>query len=123
MTSIETRITDDDTPPGCVRVEVYADKHFHVGTLAMSPGQAAELVARIDAGEPTSSEITPDAAAHVLYHYGETGGMEPGSFIKALIAALVAADRTNHLRMSTVYPPYALAVHLARDTEGGVRWL
>ncbi|MDH2425741.1 hypothetical protein [Sphaerisporangium sp. TRM90804] len=105
-------------------VTVFADQDpMPCGVLVMSTAGAAELVARIAAGEPPEVEVTPKVAAQVLYHYGLTGGMQAGSFITALITAMTKADRDHLLRLSTVYPAYAVAVYLARDTEHGRGWL
>lgn len=91
------------------------------GTLVMRHVEAAELAARIDAGELSLKQpITPEIAAQVLWHYDATGGMEPGGFKQALIITLDKADRENVLRLSAVYPGYALAVHWAKNTEDGI---
>ncbi|MEV7006825.1 hypothetical protein [Streptosporangium sp. NPDC051022] len=88
------------------------------GVLTMAPSEAAELVARVRAGELSSTAITPKIAAHVLHHVGVTGGMEPEPFIQRLIDAIASADRTDQLRLAAVYPAYALAVHCTASADG-----
>jgi hypothetical protein len=63
--------------------------------------------------------ITPDAAAHVLWHYKSGGGYEPGSFVRKLIEAIAAADVVNRQRLALGFPAYVAAVNLAdRSTNG-----
>lgn len=108
------------------RVNVFAGpdpEHLAlVGGLLMLPAEADELMARIVAAdiEPT---ITPAQAAHVLHHYGATGGMEPGSFTQLLITTIDKADREHTLRLAVIYPGYVGAVSLAKYTEDGIRLL
>lgn len=79
--------------------------------------RAAETAAPADdeAADP-ADEIDEVTAAHVLWHYGATGGMEPGGFKQALIIAMDKADRDHQLRLAAAYPGYALAVHWAKNT-------
>jgi len=108
------------------RVNVFAGpdaEHLAlVGGLLMRPAEADELMARIVAAdiEPT---ITPTQAAHVLWHYDATGGMEPGSFTQQLITTIDRADRENTIRLAVIYPGYVGAVALAKYTEDGIRLL
>ncbi|WP_326646092.1 hypothetical protein OG884_15685 [Streptosporangium sp. NBC_01755] len=70
--------------------------------------------------EPTT---TPEQAAHVLHHFGATGGMEPGSFTQLLITTIASADRTNVLRLAAIYPGYVGACNLAQNHADGIRVL
>jgi hypothetical protein len=70
----------------------------------------------------TKITITPDQAAHVLFHYG-AGGMEAGSFTRALIALIARADTSNKARLALGFPGYVAAVILAADTSTGVEQL
>ena len=96
--------------------------HELLGMLTAPPDVAAELAARVAAGEPHVEAITPTIAAQVLWYCGVTGGLEPGDFIQALIRAIGRADRENARRMAAVYPGYVLAMDWAK-TEDGVRAL
>ncbi|RCG21948.1 hypothetical protein DQ384_36425 [Sphaerisporangium album] len=118
MTSITTRAVE--IAQGFQSLTIEANDWAH--KLTAPRDVAAELVDRIAAGE-TEAEVTPTVAGHVLHHYGFTGGMEPGAFTKHLIEALVRADRQHWLRLYTVYPAYAQAVHWAANTEDGTRRL
>lgn len=92
-------------------------------TVVCAPSAvAAELAARIEAAELDQTGITPEQAAHVLWHFGATGGMEPDPFTRHLVDALAVADRTDQLRLAAVYPAYALAARQAA-TEDGVQRL
>ncbi|MFC4062795.1 hypothetical protein ACFOWE_31275 [Planomonospora corallina] len=122
------RITTSVDPAGdgTARVTVHAGQRqagpAPCGVLTMGEAEAAELAARVRAGD-IEVEITQAVAAHVLWHYGLPGGMEPGSFTKPFIAAIVAADRENTARLARVYPAHVLAVQLARDVEDGIHLL
>lgn len=59
-------------------------------------------------------------ARHVLWHYGSGGGVRPGSFVTALLAAIAAADVINRVRLAQAFPVYVAACHVAERTEGGV---
>ncbi|MGW0587429.1 hypothetical protein [Streptosporangium sp. NPDC002607] len=130
MIQITAHLHQDDN--GAAHVAIYATDPGHTpssepspfpcGVLTMSPAAGAELVARVQAGE-SEQTITPEQAAHVLWHFDATGGMEPGSFTQALITTIASADRTNMLRMAAIYPGYVGAVHLAQNTADGVRLL
>lgn len=93
-------------------------------TVVCAPSAvAAELAARIEAAELDQTGITPEQAAHVLWHFGATGGMEPDEFTQSLVTAISRADRENVLRAAAVWPGYAHAVHIAKNTEDGIRRL
>lgn len=63
---------------------------------------------------------TPTEAAHVLSIYGEGGGMVPGDFITSLIRTMQKADQLNLGRLATLWPGYATAVDLVKNTEDGL---
>lgn len=60
-----------------------------------------------------------DAAAHVLWVYREDGGMQPGSFVEALIKAMQRADRENLTLLGTAFPNHAKCVWRWRFASGG----
>lgn len=124
MIRITAHLHQDDAGPAHVTIYAGDDEPAPLpcGVLTMTAPEAAELVARIAAPE-IEQTITPEAAAHVLWHYSATGGMEPGSFTQHLITTIDKADRVNILRAAAVWPGYAHAVHLAKNTEDGIRRL
>lgn len=63
--------------------------------------------------------ITPEVAAHVLWHYNGTG-YRPGTYTRNLIATLAAADHHNLRRLAHVVPDYAEAVRLATQEPDGL---
>lgn len=70
--------------------------------------------------EPASHPaITADAAAHVLWHYRQDGGYEPGSFVRKLIEAITAADPINRQRLTLGFPAYVAAVQVAETNPAG----
>jgi hypothetical protein len=81
----------------------------------------------VAAGVPAiwAEQITPDVAAHVLWHFGplNDGALEPGSFTVRLLAAIAAADHQNRGRLSLGFPGYTLAFSLAQDSDGGIELL
>ncbi|MGV9536587.1 hypothetical protein ACWEU6_36190 [Streptosporangium sandarakinum] len=121
MIRLTARLVPATTGPA--HVIIHAGDAEPCGVLTMAPDAAAELVARIEAGELGPTVVTPEAAAHVLHHLGETGGIEPCPVERHLVAMLFAADREHTLRIATVYPAYAVAVMIATHQEGGIRIL
>lgn len=59
-----------------------------------------------------------NAYREVLWAYGHTDvGFQPGSFTEALINALMRADQLNFRKLESVYPEYAEAVNIAKNSE------
>lgn len=77
--------------------------------------------------EPAQQTIGIDIgareAAHVLWHFREPGGVEPGNFVAKLIDAIAAADPGNRRRLGLAFPGYAVAVELALGDGSGIRVL
>ncbi|WP_392971011.1 hypothetical protein [Streptomyces sp. LN245] len=67
--------------------------------------------------------ITPDVAAHVLFHYGREGGYQAGSFTTALLTAMGTADPTNLARLAAAFPGYVAAVTFIQYDPDGVSYL
>ncbi|GAA5046290.1 hypothetical protein HNP84_010281 [Thermocatellispora tengchongensis] len=63
--------------------------------------------------------ITPEIAAHVLFHIGR-GGWPGNTFVQKLLATFDAADAPNRLRLAEGFPGYAAAFELAKSTNDGV---
>ena len=63
--------------------------------------------------------ITPEVAAHVLWHYRQIG-YPPGSFVSALIRTIAGADLGNRRRLARAFPEYVRAVALATDSIDGI---
>ncbi|MEU9498193.1 hypothetical protein [Streptomyces sp. NPDC048196] len=71
--------------------------------------------------EPGAEPEVPWATAcHVLWMFGEDGGMRPGSFTEQLINTCARADVMQLARLAQAYPAEAHAVHLAKNTEDGI---
>jgi hypothetical protein len=62
-------------------------------------------------------------ARHVLWHFREPGGIEPGNFVTALLAAMAAADPGNLRRLASGFPGYAAGMALAMQTRDGIEIL
>lgn len=59
---------------------------------------------------------------HTLWHFaGE--GVQPGSFIGALLNAMARADQQNLYRLALGFPEYADAWRLVTETPGGLQLL
>lgn len=71
---------------------------------------------------PDLSDVTPEMARHVLWHFGE-GGHRAGSFTTALIELIARADPANRHRMGLGFPEYAAAVAVAQNDGGGIAQL
>lgn len=67
-------------------------------------------------------EITPVAAAQVLWTYDRTrpGGYPPGGFTEALINAICRADPYNRELLRRGFPEYVRAREVAEFMEGGL---
>lgn len=97
---------------GCGRWRAGMQRAAEHLDAALGGGSEAECPA-------TATEITPTIAAHVLAHYGE-GGHQAGSFTRSLIHTIAYAYIVNMARLAEVFPGYAAAVALARDTADGI---
>ncbi|WP_328313137.1 hypothetical protein OG432_24660 [Streptomyces sp. NBC_00442] len=64
--------------------------------------------------------IPPEAARHVLWHYGRVGGQQPGTFTQHLMAAIESADVINRATLRGAYPALSAALHMARYDEEGL---
>ena len=63
--------------------------------------------------------ISPEVAAHTLYHFrGE--GYPPGSFTEALLVAFSRADSSNRALLGLGFPDYYKAISLAQDHLDGI---
>jgi hypothetical protein len=71
----------------------------------------------MDTSSPT---ITPEIARHALWHFGQDGGAQPGSFTQHLMNAIAAADPVNRARMRASFPDYVDAMELAFNTMSGI---
>ena len=54
--------------------------------------------------------ITAETARHVLWHWGQPGGAQPGSFTQKLMQAIDSADRINTELLRVVYPALVAAL-------------
>lgn len=61
-----------------------------------------------------------EAARNLLYHYGQPGGWEPGSFTTALIRAMEAADQGNRAKLLNAFPEFFPAITIL-GIEGSER--
>ena len=70
----------------------------------------------------TQMLIKPMEARHVLWHFRQPGGIEPGSFVTKLLEAMAAADPMNLRRLGVGFPGYGLAMTWAlNDLQGFAR--
>jgi len=67
------------------------------------------------------AQITPQIAAHVLWHYGTGFGYRPDPFTQALLAAITEADAANRQRMAKAFPGYVAAIGLADSADSFAR--
>lgn len=61
--------------------------------------------------------IPAETARHVLWHWGQPGGCQPGSFPQKLMQAIDSADRINTEMLRVVYPGLVAAL---KDGRYGV---
>ncbi|MEV4472854.1 hypothetical protein [Nonomuraea sp. NPDC049504] len=70
----------------------------------------------------TDPHITPETAAHVLFHLGR-GGWPGSTFVQKLLQAFDVADALNRARLAAGFPEYAAAFELAKSTDTGIALL
>ena len=71
----------------------------------------------------TSPTIPAEIARHVLWHYGQDGGHQPGSFTQRLMEAFAAAEMVNTAKLANAYPDYAAAFIAANLDPDGIAHL
>lgn len=69
---------------------------------------------------PQTPTITPETARHVLWHYGQSGGCQPGSFTRRLMETIDAADIANLATLGTAYPELVAAMRTAKFDRDGI---
>lgn len=67
--------------------------------------------------------ISRKVAAHVLWHFGAQGGMEPGGFYRSLLDTIRHADPEQRARLGVVYRDYVEAFNAAQGDPDGIRML
>jgi hypothetical protein len=66
--------------------------------------------------------VTPGIAKHVLWHFGQKAGVQPGRFMQLLLEAIAIADEDNERLLKASYPGLVFAVRMAqRETYGVIR--
>jgi hypothetical protein len=68
----------------------------------------------------TDTTISAETARHVLWHYGQKGGCQPGSFTQRLMETIDAADITNVEILRGAYPELVAAMLAAKLDPDGV---
>lgn len=68
----------------------------------------------------TSPTIPVETARHVMWHFGQAGGAQPGSFTQRLLEAFAAADMVNTAKLAGAYPDYAAAFVAAQLDPDGI---
>ncbi|MDQ0842456.1 hypothetical protein [Streptomyces sp. V1I6] len=58
----------------------------------------------------SKSLITPETARHVLWHWGQAGGAQPGSFTQSLMCTIDRADQVNTALLRSIYPGLVIAL-------------
>jgi hypothetical protein len=67
--------------------------------------------------------ISPETAAHVLAHYGHSGGYPAGRFTEQLIIAIDTADPANRDRLAEGFPGLVAAITAIQYDPDGVAYL
>ena len=71
----------------------------------------------------SSPTISPDVAAHVLFHYGREGGYQAGGFTELIISAIDRADPSNKAKLERGFPEYVAAVNAMQYSSTGIEYL
>lgn len=69
-----------------------------------------------------TDQITPEIAAHVLFHFGR-GGWPTSGFKSKLIEAIATADIVNRQLLAQGFPGYVAAFNLAQMSDDGTATL
>jgi hypothetical protein len=68
----------------------------------------------------SSPTISAETARHVLWHYGQTGGYQPGNFTTRLMETIDAADMVNVEILRSAYPELVTAMLAAKLDPAGI---
>lgn len=68
----------------------------------------------------TNTTSTASDARHILHHFGDPGGVRPGSFTEKLIDAMGSADQSNLAKLEREWPGLVGAYRLAHDDLDGI---
>lgn len=102
---------------------VDTDEGGHVWVVtrdSMSPGRLhRDCLTIIPTMPAPAAPITPEVAAHVLWHYRQLG-YPPGSFVSDLIRTIGSADQGNRRLLGRGFPAYVRAVNLAAEERDGI---
>jgi hypothetical protein len=66
--------------------------------------------------------VTPAIARHVLWHFGQPAGVQPGRFTELLLSAIAIADEENTGLLELTFPGQVRAMRaMSRTTYGASR--
>lgn len=68
----------------------------------------------------TAPTIPQETARHVLWFYGQDGGIQPGTFTEHLITTVDSADMDNTALLANAYPSLVAAVIAAKLDPNGI---
>lgn len=68
----------------------------------------------------TAPTIPQHTARHVLWFYGQDGGIQPGTFTQKLIGTIDSADLENAGLLANAYPSLVAAVIAAKCDPDGI---
>ncbi|WP_432091075.1 hypothetical protein [Streptomyces sp. NRRL F-5630] len=71
----------------------------------------------------TAPTISPETAAHVLAHFGHSGGYPAGRFTEQLIITIDTADPANRDRLAEGFPGLVAAITAIQYDPNGVAHL
>lgn len=109
----EVAVVDDGQPDGDVFV---VPRGEHSRAMHRIDRDCLTLVS-VQTAPP--APITPEVAAHVLWHYRQIG-YPPGAFASALIKTIARADIGNRRLLARGFPAYVRAVEIAAETTSGI---
>ncbi|MEV8474892.1 hypothetical protein [Streptomyces sp. NPDC051173] len=70
-----------------------------------------------------SPTIPVETARHVLWHFGQDGGSQPGIFTQHLMHTIATADVVNTAKLADAYPDYTAAIVAAKLDPDGITHL
>lgn len=114
---------EDQSPENREAWRACADglKMFLEASANSGPRPGRTRPAREVTAIPAILEFLSDAIArHVLWHFQQAGGIEPGSFTVSLMDTISRADPRNFQLLTHVYPGYTMAIGWAKDRADGI---
>ncbi|MBP2704472.1 hypothetical protein JOL79_11665 [Microbispora sp. RL4-1S] len=128
LANLARQLDRNDQPAAGPGVAAYVTRNsqsYRIGRALYGQAESGVVsqVSPLGSAEDVNQPITPEIAAHVLFHLGVDGGYPASGFKSALMGAIAQADIVNRELLALGFPGYVVAFNLAQMTEYGTRKL